>query len=295
MNQYRSLGPIFRVRAFGRRFVVLAGPEANLLLARGNVHFRTFEVWQRFDADVGALRQIMSMGGGDHAKLRKHQAPVYSTGLLKSRMAEVVDLVRGEVASWPENGPVAGQYMFQRLFAGTAGPPGDRPLSEAVPGRPHYLSGGAAAHESPREPSRLLLGLPHVRRARRRVMELAGRILADHDPARRAGLPPDYIDDVLALHRADPEQVRQAFYGDEAQRIQRGRDDVRVMVRYPRDERRSLGNLENMRIRTPDGARYASCLARQPVLPALLRQALDELGVSGDVEDVARHVAADAA
>ena len=48
-------------------------------------------------------------------------------------------------------------------------------------------------------------------------------------------------------------QVRQAFYGEEAQRIQRGRDDVRVMVRYPESERRSLGNLENMRIRTPDG------------------------------------------
>ena len=48
-------------------------------------------------------------------------------------------------------------------------------------------------------------------------------------------------------------QVRQAFYGEEAQRIQRGRDDVRVMVRYPRDERRSLGDLDNMRIRTPDG------------------------------------------
>ena len=48
-------------------------------------------------------------------------------------------------------------------------------------------------------------------------------------------------------------QVRQAFYGEEAQRIQRGRDDIRVVVRYPRDERRSLGNLENMRIRTPAG------------------------------------------
>ena len=48
-------------------------------------------------------------------------------------------------------------------------------------------------------------------------------------------------------------QVRQAFYGEVAQRIQRGRDDVRVMVRYPRDERRSLGDLENMRIRTPEG------------------------------------------
>ena len=49
------------------------------------------------------------------------------------------------------------------------------------------------------------------------------------------------------------QQVRQAFYGEEAQHIQRGRDDIRVMVRYPRDERRSLGDLENMRIRTPDG------------------------------------------
>jgi multidrug efflux pump subunit AcrB len=48
-------------------------------------------------------------------------------------------------------------------------------------------------------------------------------------------------------------QVRQAFYGEEAQRIQRGRDDVRVMVRYPRDQRRSLDDLENLRIRTPDG------------------------------------------
>ena len=48
-------------------------------------------------------------------------------------------------------------------------------------------------------------------------------------------------------------QVRQAFYGEEAQRIQRGRDDVRVMVRYPRDDRRSLGDLENMRVRTPNG------------------------------------------
>ena len=48
-------------------------------------------------------------------------------------------------------------------------------------------------------------------------------------------------------------QVRQAFYGEEAQRIQRGRDDVRVMVRYPRDDRRSLGALDDMRIRTPGG------------------------------------------
>ncbi len=58
----------------------------------------------------------------------------------------------------------------------------------------------------------------------------------------------------LGLTLADlARQVRQAFYGEEAQRIQRGRDDIRVMVRYPERQRRSLGDLDNLRIRTPRG------------------------------------------
>ena len=48
-------------------------------------------------------------------------------------------------------------------------------------------------------------------------------------------------------------QARQSFFGSEAQRIQRGREDVRVMVRYPLRERSSLSNLESMRVRTPTG------------------------------------------
>jgi multidrug efflux pump subunit AcrB len=47
--------------------------------------------------------------------------------------------------------------------------------------------------------------------------------------------------------------VRQGFYGEEVQRIQRGRDDIRVMVRYPESQRRSLADVENMRIRLPNG------------------------------------------
>lgn len=47
-------------------------------------------------------------------------------------------------------------------------------------------------------------------------------------------------------------QVRQAFYGAEVQRIPRGNEDVKVMVRYPKEERTSLDTLDEMRIRTPD-------------------------------------------
>ncbi len=48
-------------------------------------------------------------------------------------------------------------------------------------------------------------------------------------------------------------QVNGAFFGREAFRVQRGRDDIRVKVRYTADERSSLANFEQMRIRTGDG------------------------------------------
>jgi multidrug efflux pump subunit AcrB len=48
-------------------------------------------------------------------------------------------------------------------------------------------------------------------------------------------------------------QIRGAFYGAEALRLQRGRNEVKVMVRYPEEDRGNLWDFENMRIRTPDG------------------------------------------
>ena len=67
----------------------------------------------------------------------------------------------------------------------------------------------------------------------------------------------------LGLTLADlARQVRQGFYGDQALRFPRGSDDVRVMVRYPKDERRNLGDVRSMRVRTPSGAEvpfYRGC------------------------------------
>ena len=48
-------------------------------------------------------------------------------------------------------------------------------------------------------------------------------------------------------------QVRQAFFGEEVQRIQRDDDDIRVMLKFPKEERQTMATLENMRIRTNQG------------------------------------------
>lgn len=48
-------------------------------------------------------------------------------------------------------------------------------------------------------------------------------------------------------------QIQQAYQGYEVQRIQRGRDEIKVKVRYPLAQRQKLDDLERARIRTPDG------------------------------------------
>ena len=66
----------------------------------------------------------------------------------------------------------------------------------------------------------------------------------------------------LGLNHADiSNQVRQGFYGGQAQRLQVGKDEVRVWVRYPKQDRINIGQLEDMKIKTPKGEYPLSELA----------------------------------
>jgi len=53
--------------------------------------------------------------------------------------------------------------------------------------------------------------------------------------------------------RSIASQIRQSFYGEEVQRIPRGTEDVRVMVRYPKEDRSRIDTLSSMYVRTPSG------------------------------------------
>ncbi|MDF1859312.1 MAG: efflux RND transporter permease subunit [Verrucomicrobiales bacterium] len=60
--------------------------------------------------------------------------------------------------------------------------------------------------------------------------------------------------EALGLRMGDvARQVRQGFYGDEIQRLQRGKNEVKVFVRYPEEERKSIADLEDMKIRLANG------------------------------------------
>ena len=62
-------------------------------------------------------------------------------------------------------------------------------------------------------------------------------------------------------------QVRQGFYGEEVQRIPRGSEDVRVMVRYPEEERAGEDQIDRVRIRTSEGEVPFSAVADAVYVP----------------------------
>jgi len=71
----------------------------------------------------------------------------------------------------------------------------------------------------------------------------------------------------LGITEADlADQIRSAFYGAEALRLQIGRNEIKVMVRYPEDERKDLFHLDAMRIRTPEGGEIPITSAAQIIM-----------------------------
>ncbi len=70
-------------------------------------------------------------------------------------------------------------------------------------------------------------------------------------------------------------QVRAAFFGAEAVRVQRGREEVRVYVRLPEEERSSITDIEGYLIRTPGGGEVpiiSAAALSQGVSPSALRR-----------------------
>ncbi|UII78310.1 efflux RND transporter permease subunit [Flagellimonas sp. CMM7] len=82
--------------------------------------------------------------------------------------------------------------------------------------------------------------------------------VADNDPAGIKEIRLELKENAYLLGldlRTVMNQVRSGFFGAQAQRFQRGQDEIRVWVRYDRDNRSSITDLDDMRILTPSGDR----------------------------------------
>jgi multidrug efflux pump subunit AcrB len=82
--------------------------------------------------------------------------------------------------------------------------------------------------------------------------------VADNDPAGIKEVRIKLKDNAYLLGlnlQAIMEQVRYGFFGFQAQRFQRGQDEIKVWVRYDKKDRSTIKNLDDMRIVAPNGTR----------------------------------------
>ena len=203
-RQYRELGPIFQVRALNRRYIALVGPEANRFVQkRGRLFLRSHETWREFTDALGAKDALVGLDGAGHVRMRKVQSTAFSQSFIESRLDQIVDITRGMVAEWPRDRPIVAQYAMQKLAAEQIAV-----LTTGVSARDHVddlittLDSLLRVHVMRQRP-RLLLRLPRLKRARRRMEELHEIVLAHHADEGHQNL--DLIDDLLELHRSDPQ------------------------------------------------------------------------------------------
>ncbi len=205
VEQYRKHGPVFEVRTPGRRFVILAGQEANRLVGReGSTIFRTSPQWEGYAREVGTNHILMALDGTRHRTLRGTLRRGFSGKYASEHVGTMVDIVRQYLDEHADGrvvtvGELLREIALEQLAVVTT-------RTSARPYRRDiavYAQALINAHIVKRMPTVLVMG-PRVRRARRRLDEFVLEILRSHE-RERPEEERDLIDDVLDLYRNNPE------------------------------------------------------------------------------------------
>lgn len=233
--------------------------RANLEMAEGTPDSETRRAHDRIQTALYALDEQFDSGSGGFIE------HVFSWGEGGRKVSFMVELTKSEnrgisseeiVQRWRRAvGSIPGAELLTFSAADDMGGP---PLGFKLIGSDMQMLRSAAD-----ELAEYLSGFQGVHDLRNSGSALRDEIILDIRPdAQALGLSLNSLG----------QQVRHAFYGAEAQRMQRGTEEVKVMVRYPRDERGVVADMENMDIRTLDGAALPfSAVANMRIEPGLSR------------------------
>ena len=207
-EQYRKLGPVFEISIFGKKWLVLAGPEANqFLLREGKDCLHTDHMaWQGFAQQFGGTRALTGMDGQEHARLRRLMRDGYSRRQLVKDLPQAVAIVEHEMQQWPENHPVSVYPSVQRMVVDQLGT-----LMSGTSPREHvddiltFIHALEMVYMARLYP-RFMAHTPKVRRARRRVEALFERVLAAHEPALHKG-ESNLSDILMGMRRSAPDFI----------------------------------------------------------------------------------------
>jgi cytochrome P450 len=196
VDAYRACGPVFRLRVLNRRFVVIAGVEANLFMVRHEREFlQNGPIFGGFGAELGGELFLAAADGDTHKQLRKIQSKSYSNSHVESRVPEVIAGMRRRLATLQPGQRLDVQRLFQLLLAEQVGLVlhNHADLAAHLDDLIRVFRTALTVRVTKRWPA-AMLRWPAYQRSRRRILAHARRVLAEHPSA--AGN--DLVDDLLA-------------------------------------------------------------------------------------------------
>ena len=207
---YLRHGPIFRVFVPGRVVTVLAGPDANLFMAKeSDALLRSRETWEPFVGVFGATQNVISVDGPLHARLRKLMKRTHGRSMAGPHLAMLSNVVHAQAEALPVGrrvGVIAAlrpmiSEQLGRLLTGRAAAEYTDDLVRVNLGATSVFVVGARPAWT--------LRLPRYQRSLRRVLELGEEVLRAHRDGPKDPQNPDLVDDLLAAATADPSLFRE--------------------------------------------------------------------------------------
>lgn len=120
-DQYLKLGPLFRVKALGNVFKVLAGPDLNMLMAKQPELFTAWETWAPIVEDFGGEKTLTMLDGPEHARMRKLMRKSFSRSALMENIPQTVEIVQQHLRRQPLGVPFDVAPFIQHITADELG------------------------------------------------------------------------------------------------------------------------------------------------------------------------------
>ncbi len=205
---YYKLGPIYRVRVPGREYTIMAGIEANRMLAStGDEYFRSAGEFDDFQREMHASHFLINMDGEEHKRLRRLLRPGYSKRLYLQKVEDAVAITRRHVLGWQEGSLLGVMDACQRIVTEQIGAllighaPGDYFADLRL-----FMNTVLRTLVTGTWP-RLMLRRPAYRRAKARIWQLARQVIDEMRRLPPEERPPGLLRDMLQHYEASGDLI----------------------------------------------------------------------------------------